>query len=64
MISSEEMYYDKLKVRGTFVLLGTYSYLNKDDLRKTVPVYIRRSEYKRLVTEGVKPIELANKINY
>lgn len=64
LITTEEMYYDNLKVRGTFVLLGTYSYLSMDDLRKTVPVYLRWSEYRKLVAEGVKPIELVNKINY
>lgn len=46
--SLEEMYYDGKSITGTFVLVDTYSYETKDGTIKTVPVYIRESEYRKL----------------
>lgn len=47
LVSDEEMYYDDKKVEGDFVLIDTYTYETKDERLKTVPVYMRYSEYKK-----------------
>ncbi len=47
LVTMEEMYYDGKKITGTFVLVDTYTYETKKGDYKTVPVYIRYSEYKK-----------------
>lgn len=37
--------YDGKTVSGYFTLVDTYSYMTKNGLTKTVPVYVLRSEY-------------------
>ncbi|MBO7617254.1 MAG: hypothetical protein J6T22_08620 [Bacteroidales bacterium] len=46
LITSEDIYYDGKKVSGTYVMVDTYSYENKQEITKTVPVFIKVSEYK------------------
>lgn len=53
VITTKDIYYDNLYLRGQFVFVGTYSYINKENTRKTVPVYMRYYEYRDLVSEGV-----------
>lgn len=47
IVSEEDTYYDDKKITGKFVLIGTYSYQNKEGDTKTVPLYIRYSEYQK-----------------
>ena len=47
LISTEETYYDKKRIHGTFVFVDTYTYEAKDERIKTVPVYQRVSELKK-----------------
>ncbi len=47
LVSDEEMYYDGKKIEGDFVLIDTYTYETKGERLKTVPVYMRYSEYKK-----------------
>ena len=46
LITAEDTYYDGKKVSGTFVMVDTYTYENKQNTIKTVPVFIKVSEYK------------------
>lgn len=46
--TTSETYYDGKEISGNFRLLDTYSYINKEGTRKTVPVYMRESEYRNL----------------
>lgn len=46
--SLEDMYYDGKAISGTFVLVDTYTYETKNEVTKTVPVYIRLEEYRKL----------------
>ncbi|MBQ6101018.1 MAG: hypothetical protein IJK36_02600 [Bacteroidales bacterium] len=46
LITSEDTYYDGKKVSGTFIMVDTYTYENKQNTIKTVPVFIKASEYK------------------
>ena len=46
--SLEDTYYDGKAISGTFVLVDTYTYETKNETTKTVPVYIRLDEYRRL----------------
>jgi hypothetical protein len=46
LITSEDTYYDGKKVSGTFIMVDTYTYENKQNTIKTVPVFIKVSEYK------------------
>lgn len=46
LITSEDTYYDGKRVSGTFVMVDTYTYENKQETIKTVPVFIKVSEYK------------------
>ena len=46
--STEEVYYDGKKITGPFIMIGTYQYTTRNDMDKTVPVYIKESEYKKL----------------
>lgn len=45
--SQEELYYDGKTISGYFVLVDTYTYTAKNEMVKTVPVYIRSSEYRK-----------------
>ena len=46
LITAEDTYYDGKKVSGTFIMVDTYTYENKQNTIKTVPVFIKVSEYK------------------
>ena len=46
LITSEDTYYDGKRVSGTYVMVDTYTYENKQERIKTVPVFIKVSEYK------------------
>lgn len=52
IVTTEDMYYDDLVVADSFVLVGTYSYVTTKDVRKTVPVYLKLKEYRKMVAEG------------
>lgn len=54
LISSEEVYYDGKTVSGFFVFLDTYTYTNKDGIQKTVPVYSKYSECRKLLRKKRK----------
>lgn len=47
VVSDKEFYYDRAKIRGTFVMVGRYSYESRGNGFKTVPVYMRASEYRK-----------------
>ena len=59
LITSEDTYYDGKRVSGTFVMVDTYTYENKQEIIKTVPVFIKVSEYKepKLLQEQEKKPE-------
>ena len=59
LITSEDTYYDGKKVSGTFIMVDTYTYENKQEITKTVPVFIKVSEYKepKLLQEQEKKPE-------
>lgn len=46
LITSEDTFYDGKKISGTYVMVDTYTYENKLETIKTVPVFIKVSEYK------------------
>ena len=46
--SSDEMYYDGLVIKDFFVLIDTYSYETVKGTTKTVPVNIKKKDYKAL----------------
>ena len=45
--SLSDIYYDGKRIEGKFTLLGTYTYQTKKGDWKTVPVFVRTSEYKK-----------------
>ena len=45
LITSEDTFYDGKRVSGTFIMVDTYTYENKQETIKTVPVFIKVSEY-------------------
>ena len=47
LITSEDTYYDGKWVSGTFIMVDTYTYENKQETIKTVPVFIKVSEYNK-----------------
>ena len=59
LITSEDTYYDGKRVSGTFIMVDTYTYENKQEIIKTVPVFIKVSEYKepKLLQEQEKKPE-------
>ena len=59
LITSEDTYYDGKKVSGTYFMVDTYTYENKQEIIKTVPVFIKVSEYKepKLLQEQEKKPE-------
>lgn len=48
IISSIDTYYDGKKIAGRFILVDTYTYMNKENQYKTVPVFVAKDEYNRL----------------
>ncbi len=48
VITSNEMLYDGIVIRGWYVLIDTYTYVTVKDLQKTVPVYISLNDYRLL----------------
>ena len=59
LITSEDTYYDGKKVSGTYIMVDTYTYENKQGITKTVPVFIKVSEYSepKLLQEQEKKSE-------
>ena len=59
LITSEDTYYDGKIVSGTFIMVDTYTYESKQEIVKTVPVFIKVSEYKepKLLQEQEKKPE-------
>ena len=57
--SFEETYYDGKRIKGNFFRIGVYTYETKDKIQKTVPVYMRLSEYRKLKKNN-QIIELQN----
>ena len=59
LITSEDTYYDGKRVSGTFIMVDTYTYESKQETIKTVPVFIKVSEYKepKLIQEQEKKPE-------
>lgn len=49
--TTEDVYYDGKKISGRFVMVGTYTYTTRNDMDKTVPVYLKESEYKKVFEE-------------
>ena len=45
VVDESETFFDKKRVRGSYVRVGTYSYFNKDNIMKTVPVYAPMHNY-------------------
>lgn len=64
IISETGIMYDNLVFRGRFVLVGTYTYETKKETIKTVPVYMRRSEYKSIVNSGRNIEAVVSLLNY
>lgn len=46
LITSEDTFYDGKRVSGTYIMVDTYTYESKQETIKTVPVFIKVSEYK------------------
>ena len=51
--TTSDVYYDGKKISGNYSLVGTYSYTNKKGIRKTVPVYVRTTEYQKLMQQEI-----------
>ena len=47
LITSEDTFYDGKRVSGNFIMVDTYTYENKQETIKTVPVFIKVSEYNK-----------------
>ena len=47
IITNEEIYYDGKQITGYFIMTDTYSYITRDSIPRTVPVYIRNDEYRK-----------------
>lgn len=45
LITTEDTFYDGKRVSGTYIMVNTYTYENKLETIKTVPVFIKVSEY-------------------
>jgi hypothetical protein len=45
LITAEDTFYDGKRVSGTYIMVDTYTYENKLETVKTVPVFIKVSEY-------------------
>lgn len=42
-----DIYYDGKTINGYFTLVGTYRYVTKQNVTKTVPIYVLTSEYNK-----------------
>ena len=49
--SNTDEYYDGKSLCGPYKMIGTYQYITVKNLGKTVPVYVKKSEYKKLYTK-------------
>ena len=49
--SKTDVYYDGKSLWGPYKMTGTYQYTTVKDFVKTVPVYVKKSEYKKLYTK-------------
>jgi hypothetical protein len=49
--SNTDEYYDGKSLWGPYKMIGTYQYITAKDFVKTVPVYVKKSEYKKLYTK-------------
>ena len=47
LANSEDLFYEGKVLQGRYVLVDTYSYFNKNDERKTVPVFRREIETRK-----------------
>ena len=45
VVDESETFFDEKRVRGSYVRVGTYSYMAKNDRMKTVPVYTPMHNY-------------------
>lgn len=48
VIILDDLVYDGKEYSGVFVLVDTYTYTTREDIQKTVPVYMRRSDYRKI----------------
>lgn len=48
-----DVYYDGKKIYGNFILVGAYNYITKKGIIKTVPVYVRTTEYKKRINKKI-----------
>lgn len=44
--SLTEVFFDDKPINGYFIFVGTYSYYNKEDIKKVVPIYVSQKELK------------------
>lgn len=51
--TTSDVYYDGKKIYGNFILVGTYNYITKKGIIKTVPVYVRTTEYKKRINKNI-----------
>ena len=51
--TTSEIYYDGKEIYGNFILVGTYNYITKKGIIKTVPVYVRTTEYKKRINKNI-----------
>ena len=64
IVTEKDMYYDDLIVQGYFVLVSTYSYTTNAGYQKTVPVYIKLSEYREIVSANRDIAKVVDYLNY
>ena len=50
-VTYKDMIYDGRIFSGDFVLTGTYTYVTNENVKKTVPVYMLWSEYKKQIKQ-------------
>ena len=47
LITTEDTFYDGKRLSGTFIMVDTYTYESKQETIKTVPVFIKDSEFNK-----------------
>lgn len=47
VVSYDGMMYDGKQISGSFILVGTYTYIANNGMEKTIPTYVRLNELKR-----------------
>ena len=47
LITTEDIFYDGKRFNGDYIMVNTYSYETKKEIIKTVPVFIKASEYNK-----------------